>query len=615
MNQKRQLQFILLSAVLFLAALLVPHATYKMALFIAAYLPVGLPVLLKAYRNISRGDIFDENFLMAIATIGAFAIGEYPEAVAVMLFYQVGELFQSYAVNKSRKSIADLMDICPAYANVKQGETFIQTDPEEVEIDDVILVKPGERVPLDGVVIEGASLLNTVALTGEAIPQKITIGEEIISGCINLDSPLYIRVTKDYEDSTVSKILDLVENAAANKASAENFITKFARYYTPFVVITAACLGLIPPLLLPDTAFADWIYRALVFLVISCPCALVISIPLSFFGGIGGASRLGILVKGSNYLEALAQSEIIAFDKTGTLTKGEFAVKEINPEPWLCAETLLETAAYGEYYSNHPIARAIDKRYGKPIDEKRLGDTREEAGHGIISHFDDKEILLGNKKLLDTHQILFTPIDAVGTIIYVAIDGKYAGSIIAADSIKEDAANTIQSLKTLGIKRTVMLTGDNQAIGEAVGRELAMDQIFTQLLPADKVSRMEELKGQTSNKGTLVFVGDGINDAPVLAGADVGIAMGGMGSDAAIEAADIVIMTDQPSKVATAIGIARKTLTIVKENIVFALGVKGLVLLLGAFGIANMWEAVFADVGVSVIAILNAIRALKTTPQ
>lgn len=611
MNQKRQLQFILLSAILFFTALPVSHTTYKMALFIAAYLPVGLPVLLKACRNIMRGDIFDENFLMAVATLGAFAIGEYPEAVAVMLFYQVGELFQSYAVNKSRKSIADLMDISPEYANVKRDDSFTQVDPEEVEIDDIILVKPGERVPLDGIVMEGTSLLNTVALTGEAVPRQITPGEEIISGCINLESPLYIRVTKDYEDSTVSKILDLVENAASNKANAENFITKFARYYTPFVVITAAGLGLIPPLLLPDASFADWIYRALVFLVISCPCALVISIPLSFFGGIGGASRQGILVKGSNYLEALAKSEIIAFDKTGTLTKGKFEVKEITPEPWLSEEALLETAAYGEYYSNHPIARAIRERYGKPINEDRLGDTREEAGHGIISYLDGQEILLGNDKLLIAHQISFTPTTKIGTVIYVAIDGKYAGIIIAADSLKDDALTAIQTLATMGIKQTVMLTGDSTAIGQAVGKELGMDAVYAQLLPADKVEQMEKLKEQTSAKGRLVFVGDGINDAPVLAGADVGIAMGGMGSDAAIEAADIVIMTDQPAKVATAIGIARKTLTIVKENIVFALGVKGLVLLLGAFGLANMWEAVFADVGVSVIAILNAIRALK----
>ncbi|MCI8335806.1 MAG: cadmium-translocating P-type ATPase [Peptococcaceae bacterium] len=611
MSRKKQLYLILLSAALFLGALLLPHPTYQLISFIASYLLVGLPILTKALRNIFRGNIFDENFLMAIATLGAFAIGEYPEAVAVMLFYQVGELFQSYAVSKSRKSIADLMDICPEYANVKQGDTFRQIDPEEVEIDDIILVKPGERVPLDGIVIEGTSLLNTVALTGEAVPREITPGAEIISGCINLNSPLYIRVTKAYEDSTVSKILNLVENAASKKASAENFITKFARYYTPFVVITAACLGLIPPLLLPEATFADWIYRALVFLVISCPCALVISIPLSFFGGIGGASRRGILVKGSNYLEALAQSEIIAFDKTGTLTKGEFAVTDIAAEPWLSEEALLEAAAYGEYYSNHPIARAVGNSYGKNIDESRLKDTQEEAGHGIVSHFDGKEILLGNAKLMEAHQITFTPTTKVGTVIYVAIDGRFAGYLIAADSLKEDAASAIQELKAMGIKQTVMLTGDNQSIGEAVGKELSMDMIFTQLLPADKVTHMEALKAKTSAKGKLVFVGDGINDAPVLAGADVGIAMGGMGSDAAIEAADIVIMTDQPGKVATAIQIAKKTLTIVKENIVFALGVKGLVLLLGAFGLANMWEAVFADVGVSVIAILNAIRALK----
>ncbi len=612
MSQKRQLLLIMVSAALFLGALLLSDPIYQMILFIAAYLPVGLPVLAKACRNISRGDVFDENFLMSIATLGAFAVGEYPEAVAVMLFYQVGELFQSYAVNKSRKSIADLMDICPEYANVKQGDTFTQVDPEEVEIDDIILVKPGERIPLDGIVTEGTSLLNTVALTGEAVPRQVSVGEEIISGCINLDSPLYIRVTKDYEDSTVSKILDLVENAASNKAGAENFITKFARYYTPFVVIAAVCIGVIPPLLLKEAVFTDWIYRALVFLVISCPCALVISIPLSFFGGIGGASRLGILVKGSNYLEALAHSEIVAFDKTGTLTKGEFQVTKIANAPWITADQLLETAAYGEYYSNHPISRAIRASYGKSIDESRLGETQEVAGHGIISHFDGKEILLGNGKLLDAHAVSFTPTTAVGTVIYIAIDGQYAGYLIAADTLKEDAFSAIQNLKRQGVKQTVMLTGDNAAIGEAVGRELGMDAVFAQLLPADKVSHMEDLKKQTSAKGKLVFVGDGINDAPVLAGADVGVAMGGMGSDAAIEAADIVIMTDQPGKVVTAIQIAKKTLTIVKENIVFAFGVKALVLLLGAFGLANMWEAVFADVGVSVIAILNAIRALKT---
>lgn len=612
MNQKKQLQLIILSALLFACGLLIKNSLYQMIFFVASYLLVGAPIIKKALRNISRGDVFDENFLMTVATLGAFAVGEYPEAVAVMVFYQVGELFQSYAVDKSRKSIADLMDICPEYANLQQGEQIIQVDPEEVEIDSIILVKPGERVPLDGIVKEGVSLLDTVALTGEAVPRKINPGEEIISGCINLESPLFIKVTKAYEDSTVSKILDLVENAAGNKAQAENFITKFARYYTPFVVLTAVCIALFPPLLLENALFADWIYRALIFLVISCPCALVISIPLSFFGGIGGASRLGILVKGSNYLEALAQAEIVAFDKTGTLTKGEFKVQQIVPQPGISEEELLHIAAHGEYYSNHPISRSILQSYGKPVIEANIGDSQEVAGHGIITHLEKKEILLGNEKLMKAHQINFTPVEAVGTLVHIAVDGKYAGYLVVADTLKEDAPEAIRRLKEQGVKQTVMLTGDNQTIAEAVGKELQMDAVFAQLLPADKVSRMEELKKQTSAKGKLVFAGDGINDAPVLAGADVGVAMGGIGSDAAIEAADIVIMTDQPGKIAAAIEIAKKTLTIVKQNIVFALGVKGLVLLLGALGMANMWEAVFADVGVSVIAILNAIRALKT---
>ena len=443
------------------------------------------------------------------------------------------------------------------------------------------------------------------------MPRQIMPGEEIISGCINLDSPLFIEVTKDYEQSTVSKILDLVENAASNKANTENFITKFARYYTPFVVVTAACIGLFPPLLLPNATFADWIYRALVFLVISCPCALVISIPLSFFGGIGGASRLGILVKGSNYLEALAQSEIVAFDKTGTLTQGVFHVQQINPAPWLSAEKLLTIAAHGEYYSNHPISRSILQAYPGKVQEDAIGETKEVAGQGIITHFQDQEVLLGNKKLMQQHQITFSQDQPLGTVVHIAVDHQYAGYIVVADSLKADARQAINGLKKLGVKQTVMLTGDNQIIGEAIAHQLQMDAVFTQLLPADKVTHMEALKKQISAKGKLVFVGDGINDAPVLAGADIGIAMGGMGSDAAIEAADIVIMTDQPSKIVTAIKIAQKTLTIVKENIVFALGVKAIVLLLGALGMANMWSAVFADVGVSVIAILNAIRALK----
>lgn len=612
MKQKKQRNYIIAAAILFIIALFLPQPTYQMVGFVASYLLVGTPILKKALRNISRGDIFDENFLMSIATLGAFAVGEYPEAVAVMLFYQVGELFQSYAVEKSRKSISALMDICPEYANVKRNGEFVQVDPYEVEMDDIILVKPGEKVPLDGIVQEGTSLLDTVALTGESVPRKITAGDEIISGCINLDSPVFVKVTKDYDQSTVSKILDLVENAAGNKASTENFITKFARYYTPFVVITAACIGIFPPLFLENAAFSDWIYRALVFLVISCPCALVISIPLSFFGGIGGASRLGILVKGSNYLEALAQSEIVAFDKTGTLTKGVFQVQEINNAAWISPADLLAIAAHGEYYSNHPISRSILQAYPGTIREADVGETQEVAGKGILTHYQGKEVLLGNEKLMQSHQVTFPAVKSVGTVIHIAVENQYAGYIVVADTLKDDAKEAIRKLKQLGIKQTVMLTGDNPVIGAAVAQELHMDAVFAQLLPADKVSHMEALKKQTSPKGKLVFVGDGINDAPVLAGADIGIAMGGMGSDAAIEAADIVIMTDQPSKIATAIQIAQKTLVIVKENIVFALGVKALVLLLGALGYANMWEAVFADVGVSVIAILNAIRALNT---
>ena len=615
MKEKKQLQLIILASILFAGALCIKKDTYQMLLFITAYLLVGLPIIAKALRNIGHGDVFDENFLMTIATIGAFLIGEYPEAVAVMLFYQVGELFQSYAVHRSRKSISQLMDICPEYANVQRGDSFVQVDPYEVEIGDMILVKPGERVPLDGVVKEGISLLDTRALTGESVPRTIRPGEEIISGCINLETPLFVEVSKDYDNSTVSKILELVENAAGNKANAENFITKFARYYTPFVVITAAGIGFLPPLFLEGALFSHWIYRALVFLVVSCPCALVISIPLSFFGGIGGASRLGILVKGSNYLEALASAEIIAFDKTGTLTEGVFHVQKIFAAEGFTQEELLRLAAHGEMYSNHPISRSILQHYEEIFSEKLREEdvkySQEIPGQGIACQYQGKLLLLGNEILMKHHRISFVPSNVPGTVVHIALDSTYAGHMVVADTIKTDASLAIAALKEQGIKKTVMLTGDHATISEAIGATLHMDAVFAELLPEGKVSHMEALKQECSPKGKLVFVGDGLNDAPVLAGADIGIAMGGMGSDAAIEAADIVIMTDQPAKIATAMTIAKKTLTIVKQNIAFALGVKGLVLLLGAWGMANMWEAVFADVGVSVIAILNAIRALN----
>ncbi len=611
-NQKRLLKTIIGAAVYALAILYESgSAIVTLALFLAAFAIIGGDVLLKAVKNISRGQVFDENFLMSIATIGAFTIGDYSEGVAVMLFYQVGELFQSYAVDKSRRSIVSLMDIRPDYANVQRGDQLDRVDPDEVKIDDVIVIKAGEKIPLDAVVIEGNSMVDTSALTGESVPREVAPGDNLLSGCININGLLTARVSKEYGESTVSKILDLVENAGSKKSNSENFITKFARYYTPGVVVVAAFLAIIPPLILPGASFSDWLYRALVFLVISCPCALVISIPLSFFGGIGGASRNGILVKGGNYLEALAQTEIVVFDKTGTLTKGVFKVQEIVPEG-ISGEDLLEMTAYAENYSNHPISLSLKQAYGKEIDNSRIETVEEVSGHGVVARLDGKTVAAGNAKLMRKLEIPFEEAQGVvGTVVYVAIDNTYHGHIVIADEVKEDAAKAISDLKESRVKQLVMLTGDAKIIGEKVASRLGMDQVYTELLPADKVQKVEELFAAKSFKGKLAFVGDGINDAPVLARADIGIAMGGLGSDAAIEAADVVIMTDEPSKIATAMKLSKKTLGIVKQNITLALAVKAVVLVLGAFGIASMWAAVFADVGVAVLAILNAARVLR----
>lgn len=579
-------------------------------LYIISYLIVGLSILKKALRNIGRGKVFDENFLMAIATIGAFGIGEYPEAVAVMLFYQVGELFQSYAVDKSRKSISSLMDIRPDYANVIRNEKEEKVSPDEVEIGEIIIVKPGEKIPLDGKVISGISMLDTKALTGESVPRQIREKEEVLSGAINQTGILKIEVTKKYGESTVSKILDLVENASSQKSKSENFITKFARYYTPIVVIIAVILAIVPPLVIKGALFTDWLYRALSFLVVSCPCALVISIPLSFFGGIGGASKIGILIKGSNYLEQLANTEIAVFDKTGTLTKGVFEVQKIMPVG-ISKEELIEIASYAENYSNHPIAKSVKNAYHKEIDENRIKDFKEIAGFGISAMIDNKKILVGNEKLMKQNWVEYKKCEEIGTILYIAIEGKYAGFILISDEIKEDSLKMIKNLKQIGVKNTVMLTGDKKSVGEDVAKKLEINQVYTELLPDGKVEKVLQLLKEKSEKGKLVFVGDGINDSPVLAMSDIGIAMGALGSDAAIEAADIVIMTDEPSKIADAIQISRKTMKIVKENIVFAIFVKVAVLVLTAIGLSSMWEAVFADVGVSIIAIINALRMLK----
>ena len=604
---------IIISAILFVLALVITFSNewINNGLFIISYLVVGFEILKKAVRNIFRGKVFDENFLMAVATIGAFAIGEFPEAVAVMLFYQVGELFQSYAVDKSRKSIASLMDIRPDYANIEKDGKIEKVDPDEVKIGDIIIVKTGEKIPLDGVVVEGRSSLDTMALTGESVPRVVKTEDEVLSGCINKDGLLKIRVTKEFGESTVSKILDLVENASSKKSKSENFITKFAKYYTPTVVIIAVLLAFIPPIILKDfNAFSVWLYRALSFLVVSCPCALVISIPLSFFGGIGGASKMGILIKGSNYLEALANTETVVFDKIGTLTEGIFEVQDIYAEG-IEKDELLRIVAHAENYSNHPIAKSVKKAYNKEIDENIIKNPQELSGKGIWARIDEKDILVGNEKLMLEEKIDFKKCDEVGTILYVAIDKKYVGYVLIADKIKQDSSKTIRELKAMNIKETVMLTGDKKEVGEYVAKKLNMDKVYTELLPDGKVEKVEELLKQKSEKGKLVFVGDGINDAPVLTISDIGVAMGGLGSDAAIEAADIVIMTDETSKISKAINLSKKTMRIVRENIIFAIFVKIAVLVLTAFGASTMWEAVFADVGVSVIAIINALRMLN----
>ena len=608
-KQKKMLLRVLVSLVLLVAAALLPFSGWlRLTAFLVPYILIGWDVLWKAVRNIAHGQVFDENFLMALATVGAFCTGEFPEGVAVMLFYQVGELFQSYAVGKSRQSIASLMDIRPDYANIERGGELVQVDPDEVAVGDTIVIKSGEKVPLDGVVLEGASTLNTAALTGESLPRDVEPGDDVISGCINQSGLLKVRVTKVFGESTVARILDLVENSSAQKAKAENFITKFARYYTPVVVIAALILGIVPPLFVGD--WSNWIHRALIFLVISCPCALVISVSLSFFGGIGGASKCGILVKGGNYMEALAHAELVVFDKTGTLTRGVFNVTAVHPDE--CSEKdLLEIAALAEAYSDHPISRSLREAYGMELDRSRVAEVEELSGRGIRARIDGRGVCVGNNKLMDEIGVAWHPCHHVGTTVHVAIEGKYAGHIVISDEVKEDAKAAVQALKAQGVKKTVMLTGDSRPVGESVAKELELDEACTELLPADKVEQVERLLKEKSQNGKLVFVGDGINDAPVLSRADIGIAMGAMGSDAAIEAADIVLMDDKPSKIATAIRLSKKTLRIVRQNIIFALAVKAAVLLLGALGIATMWEAVFADVGVSVIAILNAMRMLR----
>ena len=623
-KQKKMLYRIITAFVLFVVLMVLEHTGVLEQLpsqwlvfliYLIPYLVIGYDIVFKAVRNISHGQVFDENFLMMVATFGAFGVKEYSEAVAVMLFYQVGELFQNYAVGKSRQSISDMMDICPEYANIEENGVLTQIDPDDVEVGTIIVVKPGERIPLDGIVTEGTSMIDTAALTGESVPRKATVGDEIISGCVNGSSTIKVKVTKAFEDSTVARILELVENASSKKAKVENFITRFAKYYTPVVTIGAVILAILPPLILGG-GWADWIQRACIFLVISCPCALVISVPLGFFGGIGASSKIGILVKGSNYLEAVAEMTTIVFDKTGTLTKGEFKVSEVLPSAdknnTIGKEELLEIAAYGEGYSNHPIANSIREAYGKTLSMERVTDTEEIAGHGIHTFIDGREVYLGNAKLMDAQNIAYTENKTAGTVVYVACNNVFAGSIVISDTVKEGSKDAIRDMKQVGVKKTVMLTGDRQAAADAVAAELGIDEVHAELLPADKVGQVEKLLGAQNEKERLAFVGDGINDAPVLTRADIGIAMGSMGSDAAIEAADIVLMDDDIRKIASLVKIARKTLGIVKQNIVFALAVKALVLLLGALGMANMWEAVFADVGVSVIAILNSMRTLNT---
>ena len=613
-KQKKMLIRIIIAAVLIVVFSLLPAEGYlRFGLFMIPYLVIGYDILKKAFKGILNKQVFDENFLMAVATVGAILLGDYSEGVAVMLFYQIGELFQSYAVGKSRRNISELMDIRPDYANIEKDGTLEQVDPDEVEIGTIIVVQPGEKVPIDGVITEGTSTLNTSALTGESLPRDAKAGDEVISGCINMTGLLKIRTTKEFGESTVSKILELVENSSSRKSKSENFISKFAKYYTPAVCYGALALALIPPVVLlimgKPAMWGDWIYRALTFLVISCPCALVISIPLSFFAGIGGASNQGILVKGSNYLETLAQTKYVVFDKTGTMTQGVFEVSGIHHNE-VPDEKLLEYAALAECSSSHPISKSLQKAYGKTIDRNRVSDIEEISGNGVIAKVDGVSVAAGNTKLMNRLGIAYQDCHHVGTVVHMAIDGKYAGHILISDIIKPHAKEAIAELKKAGISKTVMLTGDSKRVADQVAEELGIQEVYSELLPADKVSRVEELLNQKSEKDKLAFVGDGINDAPVLSRADIGIAMGALGSDAAIEAADIVLMDDDPLKISKAIKIARKCIRIVYENIYFAIGIKVLCLILGALGIANMWMAIFADVGVMIIAVLNAIRTL-----
>ncbi|MCR3761178.1 cadmium-translocating P-type ATPase [Clostridium felsineum] len=611
-NTKKEIIRFGIGAAIFALAGLINFSDYiKLALYIISYVIVGYEVVLKSLKNIKRGEVFDENFLMSIATIGAFAIHQYPEAAAVMLFYQVGEILQGIAVNRSRKSITSLMDIRPDFANLKINGELKKVSPEKVSIGDIIVVKPGEKVPLDGKVIEGTSMIDTSALTGEAVPRKIEEGSSILSGVINKNGLLTIEVEKSFGQSTISKILNLVQNASNKKAPTENFITKFAKYYTPVVVFGALALAVIPPLVTGDS-FSIWIYRALSFLVVSCPCALVVSIPLGFFGGIGGASKKGILVKGGNYLEALNNVDIVVFDKTGTLTRGVFKVTEIKPENNIKNDELLTYAAFAESYSNHPIATSILNAYGKEVSKNMVSDYEEISGYGIKVSLNGKKVLVGNSKLMTKENVAYNNVDTIGSVVHVAVENEYAGYIVISDEIKEDSKDAIKKLKSLGIKKTVMLTGDNKAVGNKVSQMLDLDEVHAELLPDQKVYEIERLFKEKSKKGKLVFVGDGINDAPVLARADIGIAMGGVGSDAAIEAADVVIMTDEPSKIASAIKIAKRTRSIVMQNIIFALAIKAVLLVLVAIGVGTMWEAVFGDVGVTLIAVLNSMRAMKS---
>ena len=610
---KKDIYKIIISAILFVVALITPFSNIwiNKILYLISYVLIGHEILIKAVKNIIKGEVFDENFLMSVATIGAFAIGEFPEAVAVMLFYQIGEVFQDYAVDKSRDSISSLMSLRPDFANVLRNDNIEKIKPNEVKIGETIVVKPGEKIPLDGIIQEGSSFIDTKALTGEPTPKKATINDEILSGCINLDGILKIKTTKEYENSTVSKILELVENASSKKSKSEKFITKFAKYYTPIVVIIAVVLAIVPPLIFKNTSFIDWIYRALSFLVVSCPCALVISIPLSFFGGIGGASKHGILIKGSNYLEAISNLETIVFDKTGTLTEGVFDVQKID-SLGISEEELLEIAAYAEWYSNHPIAKSIKKAYNKNVEQIKIEDVKEITGKGIIANIDGKKVLIGNEKLMKEHEIEYNKSEDIGTVLYIATDNNFLGTILISDKLKDDTIKCVELIKKSGIKETIMLTGDKKEVAEHISKQIGIDKVHYELLPDGKVQKMEEVLKQKNPNKKVAFVGDGINDAPVLALADIGVAMGGLGADSAIEAADIVIMTDEPSKLSTAIKISKKTMRIVKENIVFAIFVKILVLILSALGLATMWGAVFADVGVSIIAILNSLRMLNT---